>query len=181
MLKRKFADRSEWKRILDRAYVQTYMDTSDFKGYITLLHLKKVAAPLTVHYGEQNYCIADDGYYWLQHFPDDSKHSVTTMFDNKGEIVQWYIDICLQTGFDQVPWLDDLFLDLIVFPSGKVFQKDIDELDEALNKGVINDHLYNKAWTEANHLLTLLKNKNFPLLSLSVKHKIILEEKMLAV
>lgn len=179
-LKRKFGDRSEWKRILDRTYVQTYMEVPEFKGHITLLHLRKVAAPLTVRYDDDHHiCIADDGYFWLQHFPSDKKYSVTTMFDDNGEIVQWYIDICHQTGFDQVPWLDDLFLDLIVFPSGKVIQKDSDELDEALTKGVINKVLYNFAWDEANHILNLLQTDNFPLLHLSAKHKKALEEKML--
>jgi len=100
-------------------------------------------------------------------------------FDHKGEIVQWYIDICYQTGFDQVPWLDDLYLDLIVFPSGKIIQKDCDELDEALNQGVINKVLYNQAWDEANRLLNLIQKDTFPLLHHSAKHKKVLEEKML--
>lgn len=179
-LKRKFGDRSEWKRILDRNYVQTYMEAPEFKGHITLLHLRKVAAPLTVRYDTDHHiCIANDGYFWLQHFPDNEKYSVTTMFDDNGEIVQWYIDICHQTGFDQVPWLDDLFLDLIVFPTGKVIQKDSDELDEALTKGVINKVLYNFAWDEANHILNLIQTDNFPLLHISAKHKKALEEKML--
>lgn len=179
-MKRKFGDRSEWKRILDRTYVQTYMEASEFKGHITLLHLKKVAAPLTVNYEDHHpICIADDGYFWLQHFPADEKYSVTTMFDNNGEIVQWYIDICHQIGFDQVPWLDDLFLDLIVFPSGKVIQKDIIELEEALAQGIINKELYNIACDEANHLLNLLQKDNFPLLQLSAKHKKALEQKMI--
>lgn len=28
-------------------------------------------------------------------------HSVTTMFDDKGQIVQWYIDICLANGVSE--------------------------------------------------------------------------------
>lgn len=180
-LKRKFGDRSEWKRILDRTYVQTYMEAPEFKGHVTLLHLKKVAAPLTVRYDDLHICLADDGYFWLQHFPANEKYSVTTMFDDKGEIVQWYIDICYQIGFDQVPWLDDLYLDLIVFPSGKIIQKDRDELDEALTQGVINKVLYNQAWDEANRILNLIQKDNFHLLHHSAKHKKMLEEKMLSI
>ncbi|MET1015141.1 MAG: DUF402 domain-containing protein [Paenisporosarcina sp.] len=178
MLKRKFGDRSKWKRILDRDYVQTYMNTSEFKGHLTLIHLKKVAVPLTVKYDDITVCIANNGYYWLQHFPDDNNHSVTTMFNEKGNIIQWYIDICQQNGFTKVPWMDDLFLDLIVFPSGKVVQKDIDELEEALSQGVISKCLYDTAWEEANHLMNLIQNDTFPLLHLSSKHKKFLEDQM---
>ncbi|WP_240620311.1 DUF402 domain-containing protein [Peribacillus acanthi] len=31
---------------------------------------------------------------WLQQFPWGKNHSVTTMLDANGDIVQWYIDIC---------------------------------------------------------------------------------------
>ena len=96
MLKRKYGDRSEWKRVLKREYAQSYVDSTVFKGYITLLHTIKVIKPLTVIYGEEKICIVDNGYMWLQQFPLDENHSVTTMFDANGEIVQWYIDICLQ-------------------------------------------------------------------------------------
>lgn len=37
MLKRKYGDRSEWKRVLKRQYAQTYLDTKDFKGYLVRL------------------------------------------------------------------------------------------------------------------------------------------------
>lgn len=30
------------------------------------------------------------------------------------------------------PWMDDLFLDFIVLPSGGIIEKDADELEEAL-------------------------------------------------
>lgn len=62
------------------------------------------------------------------------------MFDNKGNIVQWYIDICLKNGLDRnIPWLDDLFLDIILLPSEEVIQKDADELEEAYLNGIIEE------------------------------------------
>lgn len=55
------------KRVLGRKYAQAFLDTKEFKGYITLLHVIKVAEPLSVQ--EKNICIVDDGYTWLQQFP----------------------------------------------------------------------------------------------------------------
>jgi uncharacterized protein len=75
--------------VLKRKYAQSFLDTREFKGYITLLHINQVTEPLIVGYGNKNICIADQGYLWLQQFPMDKNHSVTTMFNTNGDVVQW--------------------------------------------------------------------------------------------
>lgn len=176
LLKRKYGDRSDWKRVLEREYAQSYVENDNFKGYLSLLKIGKVNEPLHVKYFEQDVCIVDDGYLWLQQFPLDKHHSVTTMFDEKGQIVQWYIDICYMNGVskENVPWMDDLFLDIVVLPSGEVIQKDSEELDEALLIGTIEKSLYNLAKQEANSINSLIKEGRFTLLQLSEEHKDIL-------
>ncbi|WP_059173089.1 DUF402 domain-containing protein [Bacillus sp. FJAT-27445] len=172
MHKRVFGNRPGWKRITKRRYAQSYLDTQEFKGYITLLHIVEAAAPLVVDYETRRVCIVDRGYFWLQQFPEGKNHSVTTMFDCSGEVVQWYIDICLQNASENgVPFYDDLYLDLIIFPSGEVILKDADELDEALAKGIINQTQYDLAWQETENLNLLLSKGEFPLLKLSIVHK----------
>lgn len=172
MLKRKYGNRSEWKRILVRKYAQAFLDTKEFTGYITLLHTIKVAEPLFVRYEEKNICIVDDGYMWLQQFPLEKKHSVTTMFDNSGNIVQWYIDVCYRNGVDKdIPYLDDLYLDIILLPSGEVIHKDAEELEEAFLNGIIDKSLYDSAWDEVNILTKLINNKSFELFNFSHYHK----------
>ncbi len=179
MLKRKYADRPEWKRVLNKEYVQTYLDTTEFKGYVTLLKIHKVSEPLSVRYDQKSLCIVDDGYSWLQHFPTEAHYSLTTMFDSKGEIVQWYIDICQKNGIENgIPYMDDLFLDIVVLPTGEVILKDADEIKEALSYGMIEKALYNLAWEEANSLIDLVNLKAFDLLKLSGIHKKILLRKM---
>lgn len=175
MLKRKFGDRSEWKRILERKYAQTYLNTKEFTGYITLLNTLKVTEPLSVSYGEKRVCIVNDGYMWLQQFPLDKKHSVTTMFNENGKIVQWYIDICYKNSIENnVPWMDDLFLDIILLPSGELIEKDANELEDAYAKGVITKSLYDLAWSELNIIKEQIKSEKFQLVNLSNQHKDIL-------
>ena len=179
MLKRRFGDRSEWKRVIDREYVQSVLDTEGFKGYITLLKVNKVTEPLYVQYGEEKICIVDDGFKWVQHFPTDKRHSLTTMFNPEGEIVQWYIDICHRVGVENnVPWIDDLFLDIVVLPNGEVFQLDVDELEEARSKNIISKDLYNLAWEETNKLLELIKTGKFELFDMAETHKEYLLKKL---
>lgn len=74
--------------------------------------------------------------------------------------------------------MDDLFLDLIVLPSGEVINKDTEQLEEALSNGIINKKLYDLAREESTMLNELIKRKEFTLLKLSEEHKEILLQKM---
>lgn len=179
MLKRKFGDRSQWQRVIERKYGQSYLDTKDFKGYITLLKTVKVTEPLSVNYGKKRLCIVDNGYIWLQQFPLEKNHTVTTMFDANGEIIQWYIDICNKNSIENnVPWMDDLFLDLILLPSGELIEKDADELEEAYANGIIDKSLYELAWNELNSIKRDISKGEFKLVNLSKQHKEILVNKI---
>lgn len=86
--------------MIKREFVQDYLDEDGFKGHVPLLQVTKVNASLFVQYEDESVCIVDDGYSWLQHFPEGAQHSVTTMFNAAGEVVQWYIDICYQNGIE---------------------------------------------------------------------------------
>lgn len=172
MLKRRYGDRSDWQRIKKREYAQSYVDKEEFTGYITLLNMVQVAEPLWVKYDEKSVCIVDDGFMWLQHFPKGKHYSVTTMFDANGKVIQWYIDICNEIGIEHnIPWWDDLFLDIIVFPTGEIIQQDADELEEALINGWVDQRMYNLAWHQVNEITTSIVGNNFGLLHYSSVHK----------
>src|SRR5690606_38683525 len=116
-------------------------------------------------YDGKKVCIVDDGYIWLKHFPIEENHSLTTMFDSQGNIVQGYVDICIECGIENgIPWMDDLFLDIVILPTGEIIEKDADELNEALSGGIIDEVQYNIAWKEANRLLELISNNDFDLM-----------------
>ena len=172
MLKRKYGERPDWSRILQKKYAQTYLETDEFKGYITLLHMVQLTEPLFVQYDKKEVCVANEGYSWLQQFPADQHHSVTTMFNEEGNIIQWYIDICLCNGWeDGKPWMDDLYLDIILFPTGDMFVKDADELESAYSRGIIDINLYELAWNEVQMIKSLIEKEQFPLVNLSCLHR----------
>lgn len=176
MLKRKYGNRHDWQRITKRRYAQSYLDAESFKGYITLIDMVKVREPLWVTYENRELCLVDDGYMWLQQFPFGKNHMVTTTFDQNGNIVQWYIDICQAYGTDNgIPTIDDLFLDIVALPTGEVYLLDEDELEEALTTDVIDQKIYDLAWTEAKRLLKEIKEGKFDLFDLADLHKKTLE------
>lgn len=109
----------------------------------------------------------------MQTLPADESYAVLTVFDDKGSIVQWYIDICKQQGVTEegIPWFDDLYLDVIAFPTGEVWLKDADELEEALQTGDITQSEYEFAWREAKRIMNEIANGSFHILHLSEPFK----------
>ncbi|WP_035512524.1 DUF402 domain-containing protein [Halalkalibacillus halophilus] len=179
MLKRKYGDHHGWKRVLKKSFTKTFFHTNEFNGHASLIHIQEVSEPLSKTYGNKEICIVDNGYSWLHHYPTNEYHSVTTMFNSNGEIVQWYIDICLQNGVeDGVPWMDDLFLDIVVLPSGEIMLLDTDELEEAFEQGVISEYQYNLAHKEAREIIELVHKDEFNLIKLANEHKKILAQEL---
>ena len=114
---------------------------------------------------------------WLQQFPSDKNHSMTVIFDAKGDVVQWYVDICHCNGSDEdKPWMDDLYLDLVLLPSGEIIELDADELEEALSQGIIDQSQYDLAWREFYAVKDLLSTGEFQLVNLAAQHKAALME-----
>ncbi|MBS4536672.1 DUF402 domain-containing protein [Clostridium sp. D2Q-14] len=101
MVERKFADRPGWSRIIEKEFKTTYFNERDFKGWVSLLKLNKVANPLIKRMGEKEICIVDNAYIWLQHYPEDKNYCITTMYDNNFKIVQWYFDITKNVGINE--------------------------------------------------------------------------------
>lgn len=179
VIKRKFGDRADWQRVLKRTYTQSYFDSPEYRGYVTLLSIEKASQPLWTKHNSKEICIVDDGYVWLQHFPENRHHSVTTIFDQNGSVVQWYIDICLKNGLENnKPFMDDLFLDIILLPSGLIIEKDKDEIEAALSMGIISKETYDLAWKEFNKVVSQVRNQEFTYLHLSQIHKEKLAAKM---
>jgi len=168
-MKRKFADRPNWKRVLSRTMVSQRIDDEAFQGYAVLIYIDKIRDALWVELGGKKQCVADHGYCWLTLFQESESYVVTAMFDSAGQTVQWYIDICRATGFTDkgVPWYDDLYLDIIISSDYDVALIDEDDLALALKQNVINQEDYDFAYEEANRLLKLLEEKQFKLLDYS--------------
>lgn len=174
MISRKFANFPGWKRILRHRFYTSYLDTPEFRGTIALYCMDAVTAPRVVENFQRRICIFDAGYSLLFQFPTDEQHfTITTNFDANGQIFQWYIDICLRTGIGEnnIPWLDDLFLDLVVSPTMEIEVKDADELLNARDCGDISSAEFDLAWQVANRLIEQISKNQFGLLAMSNIHR----------
>jgi len=154
-VKRKYADRANWRRILEKDFHVERVQSDHFNGFVTRFKIGRVSEPLWRKYNNKQICIADNGYTWTQFFPEHAHYIVTSMYDADGKIVQWYIDVCKTQGVTEsgVPWFDDLYLDLVILPSGELILKDEEELNDALKYGQISRSEYDLAWKTANALM----------------------------
>lgn len=160
-MKRKYLDRSDWKRILNKSLKITYIKENDFEGYAAVFYLHKVREPLIIEMVGKQVCLADDGYIWMQHLPSKENYALTTMYDQYGNIVQWYFDIIKGSGVseDGIPFYDDLYLDVVALPTSEIMLIDEDELQEALDTGDITQQDYDMAYEKSYGIMREISNK----------------------
>jgi uncharacterized protein len=172
----KSAERPYWPRLLRRRFYLERVDDSRFCGYVSLICMDEVRAPLIRPFRGMPVCLVDNGYSWLQHFPAGEHFTLTTQFDQEGRIVQQYIDIIRTQGVDErgIPWIEDLYLDISILPTGETELLDRDELDQALEKGDITPADHAAALREAERLLGMISKNELPLLRLAPAHRAML-------
>ncbi|MCL2593310.1 MAG: DUF402 domain-containing protein [Defluviitaleaceae bacterium] len=77
------------------------------------------------------------------------------MYDNQGCIIEWYFDITRKNAISETgePYADDMYLDAVLMPSGKIMIFDEDELLEARDNGNISQEEFNIAYSVLNRLI----------------------------
>jgi predicted RNA-binding protein associated with RNAse of E/G family len=179
-MKRKYIDKEDWPRILEKRFKYTYINNEEFNGYVSIVYIDKVKEPLNVNMNGKEFCLADEGYIWLQHVPLNSNYAVTTMYNSNKEVVQWYFDVTKGNGVSENGrvFFDDLYLDVVVTPASEVILFDEDELEEALESNIITKEDYDLAYNEANVIMTGIATDVQALLSFSNKYLEYMEEIM---
>lgn len=127
-----------------------------FTGDIYYYHFSKVEHKVKVANGT---CIIDNNYKWLEFYDYNAKVKLTAAYDENNKIIEWYFDIAREIGKENgVSFEDDLYLDVVVRPTGEMVLLDEDELKDALNRMEITNVEYGDAYQEANKLMEKLSN-----------------------
>ena len=89
----------------------------------------------------------------------NSKIKLTAVYDENSKIIEWYFDIARRIGIDdELPYEDDLYLDVVATPEGKLILLDEDELQVAYDRLEVSKSEYKMAYDEANKLMKRLEN-----------------------
>jgi len=137
----------EWKCILSKDLYCKNVESDFFTGYIGLLHIHEVSESQIWRFNGEDMVVCDNGVKWLTILPKDDYYCITAMMNPESEVLVWYIDMIASQGQDAdgVAYIDDLYLDLVVYPDGTVLEDDMDELEDALRKGDISKELFDLA------------------------------------
>ncbi len=116
-------------------------------------------APLRVNGVE----VIKNGYNMLYFAFVGENYDILKVYDEDGNFKGLYIDVLAYTKRegDTLEMLD-LFLDIFVFPNGDAFLLDEDELEMALNYGLIDKETFDFAYSVAGEILEKLKRGEFP-------------------
>jgi predicted RNA-binding protein associated with RNAse of E/G family len=127
----------------------------DLAGYVAYLQVNKVNRPFMVGDMGAEICLANNGYFEITFLPDDENWQMSAMYDNHGDIIEWYVDITRKNTIDEEgnPYCDDLYLDAALMPDGSILIFDEDELQNALIHGNINQSEFDMAYRVLNKLI----------------------------
>lgn len=159
-LKKRYAIARNNKDILESDFKNIRVDDEEFKGNISLLTIKKVKKEWRIDVEQR--CILANNYNWLEIYPDGKNFCITTMFDENDNIAEWYFDIAREIGEDNgMPYEDDLYLDVVIVPDGRIHILDEDELKSAYDRKEVSKEEYEMAYRVANKIIEKGKNKKY--------------------
>ena len=153
-MKRSKLSYDEWKCIEIKKLKGKQVNTDFFKGYVGILEIEKVTEKQIWRFNGEDIIVCDNGLKWLSILPQNDFYCITAMMNENDDIILWYIDMIAEQGIgaDSIPYFDDLYLDLVVYPTGMIKVDDMDELEEALVRKDITEEQVNLAINTSNKL-----------------------------
>jgi predicted RNA-binding protein associated with RNAse of E/G family len=152
------------KKIIKKNYLLESIDynliliiSDELDYYACIKKINKRIKPFVISNGD---CLINNNYTILEILPKNENYSMRVYFNEEKEILQYYFDISSENGLDQetlVPYYYDLYLD-VTYCNGKIELLDYNELEEALQSGIINDNQFSLAKKVASNLIEELKN-----------------------
>ncbi|MBQ1256518.1 MAG: DUF402 domain-containing protein [Clostridia bacterium] len=161
IFKKKTMLRTEWRGIEERANASKIAYLPWGRARVGLLYMKRVDEPFFVKSFGKRIQITGEGYTWLQLAPETEHFWATVMFDEKGNLFQYYFDITYENHLDDIEgaWFYDMILDVVMRPGGDMVMLDRHELIDCLKSGTVSKELYDLAVMSEKQLIKDISGK----------------------
>ncbi len=161
IFKKKTMLRTEWRGIEERENASRIAYLPWGRARAGLLYMKRVDEPFFVKSFGKRLQITGEGYTWLQLAPENEHFWATVMFDEKGNLFQYYFDITYENHIDdpEGAWFYDMILDVVMRPGGDMVKLDRHELIEHLKSGAISKEMYDLAVASEKQLINDISGK----------------------
>lgn len=130
-------------------------------GYIGITDICKVDhAVMVPREGREDDCILADGYKRIRVFPIDKNFAINAIFDEKSSFVEFYMDMIknIKLDEDNIPYMEDLYLDVVYTNKDEILIFDEDELEDALVQSKITKSEYDLSIRAKNEVVEFLKD-----------------------
>lgn len=159
-MRKKSISKTYMRGVTDWDFIVTKRKASDY--FLCLKRINEIDETFIVERFGHKIVFIDNGYYILEFTPMNMHYNARVFLDKEANVIGYYFDMTLENGVeDNIPYYDDLYLDLIYFPSNNIIQKeDEDELLDALEKGKITSDQYKLAVNTCEKLIEEIKTNN---------------------
>ena len=161
-MKIRLIDDSLNDKILVRNNYFEELNDDRYVGYIGVTDIIETSEDIYVpREGREDECIFASGMKRLRIFPTNTNYTINAVYDSNFNFIEFYIDIVNKVGLneDNIPYMEDLFLDIVFTHKDEIIILDEDELDEALDENVISQEQYNMCLKQKDELVSILSNK----------------------
>ena len=161
-MRKKFTSKTYLRGVSDWDFVMQKQKSENY--YLSIKRINEIDQPFIVDISGQSVVYIDNGYYIVEFTPLEQFYNVRVFLDRNAEVLGYYFDISRGNGVEEnIPYYDDLYLDIIHCPADNDFTVivDEDELLDALNNGKITREEFDLANEVCSKLFEEIQaNKN---------------------
>ena len=145
---------SDWDFIVTKRKEENY--------YLCIKRINEIDRAFIVEREGKKTVFMDNGYYVMEFTPIGKFYNGRAFLDKEANVIGYYFDMTLENGVkDNIPYYDDLYLDVWYNRDGTIQLEDEDELLEALQNKEITKEQYDLANRTCSGLVQEIKeNKN---------------------
>ena len=162
-MKKKLVSKTYMRGVSSWEFIVTKNEDEDF--FLCIKKINKIDGPFEVQTEHGTTLFIDDGYYIVEYTPMNKLYNGRVYLDRDLDEIEYYFDISNGNWLeDNIPYYDDLYLDLIIKPRKGNEQEvcDENELKDALINKEITLEEYDKAYKTLNELSEEIKQgKNY--------------------
>ena len=169
-MRKKYISKTYMREVIDWELVIIKKEEENY--FLGIKKINKTIKPFKLNIFGKDIVHIDEGYYIVEFTPLDKFYNARVYLDNNKNIIDYYFDISRGNGAeDNVPYYDDLYLDVIYYPNDNeiIEETDEDELINALNEGFITQNDFDLAKRESQQLMEEIKTKQNIFLQIDVK------------
>ena len=152
-----------------------FINKTEEEYCLTIKKINKIDQPFVVQEFGRNMVFIDDGYYIVEFTPLNQFYNARVFLDRNANIIGYYFDMSRENGLrDNIPYYDDLYLDVVYFPdeNNLIEVLDEDELLEAFNEGKISKEEYKLAKQVGAHVIEEIRNNQNAFVNMDKKELI---------